>query len=337
VNGITCPSSGATGPGCPVTQQPVLPDPFAGKIVTPSPGAATCPTVTSGTQSSPNSCSLPSGNVTLQPGTYYGGVCIGLPAGTDCNTTNCTSGPAAYNPNQTLGNNGPSGLSSIATAFIVSGTAIQNGDVIQINSEQMLVTAGGGTHNLTVTRAANGTSATTHANNTTIYKVTVTAGASVTLAAGTYVMAGGGFWVCGSANLSAPNVLIYNTKDSTYRALGPIYLNTTGTVTLGPQTTGQYTGLTIFQDPALTIRDITCNNKSTDTTTWDIALLNTANGLSGLSGTIYAPQQHAEFGDSVSGTANLAVFTGCIYIDGGDSTFDFQPTGLFGVGVALVE
>jgi hypothetical protein len=63
---------------------------------------------------------LPSGGTyTLAPGTYYGGVCIGLPSGTACNTTNCTSG----------------GI-----------------------------------------------------------------GASVTLAAGTYVMAGGGFWVCGAAS-----------------------------------------------------------------------------------------------------------------------------------------
>jgi hypothetical protein len=156
-------------------------------------------------------------------------------------------------------------------------------------------------------------------------------------------MAGGGFWVCGSANVSAPNVLIYNTQDSTYGAMGAIYLDTSGTVTLGPQTTGQYTGLTIFQDPALTISDTACNTKSGDYTkdgipsTWDIALLSTANGLSGLSGTIYAPQQHAMFGDSVGGTANLAVFTGCIFISAGNATFNFQPSGLFGVGVGLAE
>ncbi len=288
---------------------------------------------TGGTQSSPNACSLPSGSsYTMQPGTYYGGVCIGLPAGTACNTTNCTTGGGAAYSALAVGS---AGLSSTATTFKVSNTAIQNGDVIQIDSEQMLVTGGGGTQNPVVTRHYNGTIAATHADKTPIYKVT--AGTSVTLAAGTYVMAGGGFWVCGAASLSAPNVLIYNTNDSTYSALGPIYLNTSGTVTLGPQTTGQYTGLTIFQDPALTINNSSCNTKSSDTTTWDIALLSTANGLSGLSGTIYAPQQHAEFGDSVSGTANLAVFTGCIFIDGGNSTFNFQASGLFGVGAGLVE
>jgi hypothetical protein len=41
------------------------------------------------------------------------------------------------------------------------------------------------------------------------------------------------------------------------------------------------------------------------------------------------------FSDFVGGTANLAVITGCILIDGGNATFDFQLSGLFGVGLAL--
>ena len=43
------------------------------------------------------------------------------------------------------------------------------------------------------------------------------------------------------------------------------------------------------------------------------------------------------FADSVSGRANLAVFTGCIYIDGGNSTFDFQADGLFSGESSLTE
>ena len=39
--------------------------------------------------------------------------------------------------------------------------------------------------------------------------------------------------------------------------------------------------------------------------------------------------------DYVGGKANLAVITGCILIDGGDATFDFQLSGLFGVGLQL--
>jgi len=88
------------------------------------------------------------------------------------------------------------------------------------------------------------------------------------------------------------------------------------------------------------VSDHQCDNRSSDE--WDIALLSMAstgaNGaLGSISGTIYAAHPHALFGDSVSGTANLAVFTGCIRIEGATSTFAFQSGGLFGTGSALSE
>lgn len=57
-------------------------------------------------------------------------------------------------------------------------------------------------------------------------------------------------------SLDAPNVLIFNTNDpaaviGTYGTVGQIEINTTGTVTLGPQTLDQdslYAGFTIFED-----------------------------------------------------------------------------------------
>src|SRR5262249_49009172 len=121
-------------------------------------------TSTLGTAASPASCNITSGSVTLQPGTYYGGICIG---------------PANHH---------------------------DGGDKV------------------------NGTCTTTGTSP------------SVTLAPGTYIMAGGGFFVCGGAALSAPNVLIYNTQDpsntSGAGAIDQIMLNTTGSVSLGPQTSG---------------------------------------------------------------------------------------------------
>ena len=63
-----------------------------------------------------------------------------------------------------------------------------------------------------------------------------------------------------------------------------------------------------------------------------------ANGaLGSVSGTIYAPDDGALFADAVSGTATLAVITGCIYIDGSTSTFDFSPDQLYGNGVTLLS
>jgi hypothetical protein len=156
-------------------------------------------------------------------------------------------------------------------------------------------------------------------------------------------MAGGGFRVCGTSTLSAPNVLIYNTNDPSHPAgagaLDQVELNTTdpsGKVTLGPQTSGPYKGLTIFQDPDQAVSDTKCDGRSHSG--WDVALLDAGSkGLNAISGTVYAPHPHAVFADSLSGTANLAVLAGCIYIDGGDSTFDFKASGLFGTGPALAE
>ena len=56
---------------------------------------------------------------------------------------------------------------------VASGTLISNNDIIQVDSEQMRVTAGGGTTSLTVARGVNSTTAATHSNG-----AVVTAGAT---------------------------------------------------------------------------------------------------------------------------------------------------------------
>jgi Flp pilus assembly protein TadG len=253
--------SGVTGPGCPTTSQSVLPDPFDGKITKPTLGSpAGCPDTPAGTATTPRACGVASGSVTLHPGTYYGGICIGGLNGTGCKSA-CSQGTA-----------------------------------------------------------------------------------QVTLLPGTYVMAGGGFWVCGSSELSAPNVMIYNTKDPSSNAasgqINQVKLNTSGRVSLGPQTSGPYQGLTVFQDPLLGLGN-SCDRNPEDA---DISLTqmggrpeDPANKLGSISGTVYAHDEWATFADSVSGTANLAVLTGCIFIDAGNSTFDFHGSGLFGIGSGLSE
>ena len=74
----------------------------------------------------------------------------------------------------------------------------------------MLVTAGGGTSTLTVSRAQLGTTAATHASLAEAKYITGTPDVSID---GVYIMAGGGFFVCGAARLNAPHVLIVNTAD----------------------------------------------------------------------------------------------------------------------------
>jgi hypothetical protein len=231
--------------------------------------------VLGGTPTSPAEYRVPAGTSdTLNPGTYWGGICIGAPAGTTC---------------------GP-----------------QTGGKCDTSS----------------------------ASPTT-----------VTLNAGVYIMAGGGFFVCGNTTLDASaGVMIYNTVDSSTSAatgkLDQVKINTNGNVTLKPPVNGQYTGMTIYEGPDPTSSanpnpnlqlspNSKCDGRNVDLT--DVALVHSANGLSGISGTVYAPAQYALFADSLSGTAELAVIAGCIFIDGADSTFNFSASGgLFGRGPGLI-
>jgi Tfp pilus assembly protein PilX len=329
-------------------------------------GAAVAKAVTaaSGTASNPAPCVYTGGTVSLQPGTYYGGLCIGSTSSTSCANGNCAASvtTGAYTPAVTLNVTGGPGsnLSATATSVPIKWTSgsdpVTNGDTVQVDSEDMLVTGvtavTGTTATLTVTRATQNTTAATHSNNKAVLKVTLPTPVNATLAPGIYIMAGGGFRVCGSSTLSAPNVLIYNTNDpsqpSGNGALDQLEIDTTGTVSLGPQTSGAYDGLTYWQDKNLALDAADdCNHKNNhqqssqaQISLYDIALESAAstgaNGsLGSISGSIYAPANRADFVDELSGRANLAVLTSCILIDGGDSTFDFNPSGLFGTTWAL--
>ena len=85
----------------------------------------------------------------------------------------------------TLGAAITSGQTAVTVA---SGTGIDTGDYIQVGTEDMKVTAGGGTANLTVTRGALGTTAATHLINANVlipqldwmYMSTTAGGSTVT-------------------------------------------------------------------------------------------------------------------------------------------------------------
>jgi hypothetical protein len=64
------------------------------------------------------------------------------------------------------------GISAAATSVTVaSGTGFVNGDYIQVDSEIMQVTAGGGTTNLTISRGQSDTTAATHANGAPVQDI----------------------------------------------------------------------------------------------------------------------------------------------------------------------
>ncbi len=150
--------------------------------------------------------------------------------------------------------------------------------------------------------------------------ITLRGTANVTLAEGIYYIAGGGFTVKESARLTAPHVLIYNSK-SANSAFGTMPITTTGSVTLGPLMYGPYRGMTVFQDRA----------SATAIT------LGPGNGINGLSGTFYAANDLAWVIVTASGTANMNILSGMIKISGADATFIHDQSGLFDSKTVLAE
>ncbi len=307
----------------------------------------------------------------LSPGTYYGGICIGLPVGTTCNDANCAAALTTQSYSGTAPTLSQAITNTPVTApfntFTVTQQKIAAGDVINIGTEDMQVTSvtnnAGGGQTLTVVRGYMTDTAVTsakgglanHASGATISKVVSSQPAvSVTLNSGIYIMASGGFYVCANGSVSAPQVLLYNTDDTVSGAevakIGQIELFTLRSVTLGPQPAGLYGGLTIFQDHQNEV-DTTdsCDKKSmVGSSAWDVALVAAAstgaNGsLGSISGSVYATDSthpganRTDFGDGLSGTATLAVMTDCIFIDGANSTFNFdtQQGKLFGLSATL--
>jgi len=76
---------------------------------------------------------------------------------------------AAYSPAQTVQGGG---INSSSTSLTVSGTSVATNDVILVESEFMLVTAGGGTTGLTVTRGYQNTTGAAHAAGVAVTKYT---------------------------------------------------------------------------------------------------------------------------------------------------------------------
>ncbi len=106
-------------------------------------------------------------------------------------------------------------------------------------------------------------------------KIAVSGNAALTLAAGTYIILGGGFSSSGNASVSGTGVFIFNTGNN-YPGIstkfGAISLTSNGTVSLSPPTQGRYAGISIDQPSANTQ-----------------ALTLSGNATTKVSGTFYAP------------------------------------------------
>jgi Flp pilus assembly protein TadG len=72
--------------------------------------------------------------------------------------------------------------------------------------------------------------------------ITLSGSSAVTLNPGVYYINGGGINLSGSSGISGDGVFIYNTGG------GAVNLSGSGTIALSPMTSGQYQGITVFQD-----------------------------------------------------------------------------------------
>jgi Flp pilus assembly protein TadG len=144
--------------------------------------------------------------------------------------------------------------------------------------------------------------------------VVLTGSAAATLSSGTYIFAGG-LSVSGSASITGNGVTLYEPS-------GGVNINTSGSVTLTPPTSGTYQGITIFQNAA-------------DTTSGTIAA-----ATQNVQGVIYMPIAQLTLsgnGRSIVTTATIVV--GNLVISG-NVTINFPTSTTYTphvVGVTLIE
>jgi hypothetical protein len=129
-------------------------------------------------------------------------------------------------------------------------------------------------------------------------------GTTLIMNPGVYIIAGGGFSVSNSANVTGTGVMIYNAGSSFPNAggtFGAISLGSSGNIGLSAPTTGTYAGILIFQSRDNT-RAISLNAKS----------------VVGLNGTIYAPAALLSLGGSA--TWKTPAIVGSLSLSGNGGT-----------------
>ena len=111
--------------------------------------------------------------------------------------------------------------------------------------------------------------------------IKIAGSASVTMAPGLYYMAGGGFTVAASANLSGDGVTIVNAPNLPTDAISIV---ATGNVRISPPTTGLYQGISIMQAPENLNLPLGINP------TVVLGANSLLGGTFSIGGTVYAPQ-----------------------------------------------
>ena len=130
-------------------------------------------------------------------------------------------------------------------------------------------------------------------------QISVSGSARLTMSSGIYIIAGGGFFVAGTASVTGSGVMIFNAG-SNYPGHGGTYgsitLGGNATLDLSPATSGTYAGIVFFQP---------LNNTNA---------LTVSGNTSGITGTIYAPA--ARLSESGHGALDASLIVDTLTISG---------------------
>jgi hypothetical protein len=168
--------------------------------------------------------------------------------------------------------------------------------------------------------------------------ISVGGGASVTFAAGQYIINGGGIGFGGGSSATGSGVLFYLTGTNTLGVYASgaattyqsVDIGNSVNVTLSAPTSGVYQGILFFQDPSITLR----TTGGTNYATFD------GGANMKLSGTLYFPTTQVLFDNGITATLSAAIVAWQLTIDA-SATFTYDSTGtktgLFSQSVALVQ
>jgi hypothetical protein len=176
---------------------------------------------------------------------------------------------------------------AVTSITVASGAGFSNGDVVNIDSEEMTIVSGGGTTSWTVTRAVNGTSASSHSNSAPVTKTT-TASLNV------------GGTLHGNIKTNDQVTLTESGSTLTCYATGNSYIGSSSNVGVtgcygAPSTT--FDGSAIVKD-ATAFTNLNGSNPSSTISNFDTAHLAT--------GAVFMPPLTANGTDNTSATVQLA-------------------------------
>jgi Flp pilus assembly protein TadG len=363
---ITDPLNDPANPGGIVPVPPVVGAPVSS--ANGCPAGATIPT---GTVSVPSTLTINSGNPSICPGTYYGGISIGGSANvtmmpgvyymagggfrvSSSASVNGTAGVMIYNASGTVGSSSTNPGVDLVPAKdkskkdvknqVLASNAGKNPTVGQVITLTMTVSKNGGATPTGLMSFFDGNSTITGCDN--VPSVDIGSGNAQATCATSWSTFGtkavSAVYYGDAVYNAIGDTLTINLPAPAGNTIAPINITTTGTVALSGPTSGTYKGMTMFQDRTsdltITLSPGLPANPCTGGWMNGSDAPKPCGALGGIQGTIYAANDNALVYITASGSANLQVISGKIQVDSDvDARFSFTPQFFANGSIHLVE